>query len=188
LAVHLFILYFGVIADITPPVAVAAYAAAGVAKANPFETGITAFSLSLNKVIVPFAFVFSPGILLLRPGSEGAAIVTLADLTEWSYAIPEVYLPIATMTVGVIALAATIIGYQFTTVSRGARVGFAAAALLMMAPQLLTLPLGFAEAVVPLRIVGVVLFGLLSLLNRRRSRQTVRDDAQGGTTLDRASE
>ena len=188
LAVHLFILYFGVIADITPPVAVAAYAAAGVAKANPFETGITAFSLSLNKVIVPFAFVFSPGILLLRPDSEGAAIVTLADLTEWSYAIPEVYLPIATMTVGVIALAATIIGYQFTTVSRGARVGFATAALLMMAPQLLTLPLGFADAVVPLRIGGVALFVGLTLMNRRRSRQTVPDDAQGGPTLDRATE
>jgi TRAP transporter 4TM/12TM fusion protein len=188
LAVHLFILYFGVIADITPPVAVAAYAAAGVAKANPFETGITAFSLSLNKVIVPFAFVFSPGILLLRPGAEGASIVTLGDLTEWSYAIPEVYLPIATMTIGVIALAATIIGHQFTTVSRPARVGFAVAALLMMAPQLLTLPLGVADAVVPLRLAGVVLFGVLTAVNRRRSRQAVRDDPQGGATLDGSAE
>jgi TRAP transporter 4TM/12TM fusion protein len=188
LAVHLFILYFGVIADITPPVAVAAYAAAGVAKANPFETGITAFSLSLNKVIVPFAFVFSPGILLLRPGGDGAAIVTLGDLTEWSYAIPEIYLPIATMTIGVIALAATIIGHQFTTVSRVARVGFAGAALLMMAPQLLTLPLGIADAVVPLRLTGVGLFILLSLRNRRRSRQTVRDDTQGGPALDGSAE
>lgn len=95
LAAHLFILYFGVIADSTPPVAVAAYAASGVAKSDPFETGVEAFTLSLNKAIVPFAFVLSPGILLIRGTGTGREVnvLTLADITELGFFIPEVGSP-----------------------------------------------------------------------------------------------
>ena len=62
---HFFVFYFGVLADITPPVALAAYAAAGIAGANAFKAGNTAFRLGMGKALVPFVFVFSPSMLLV---------------------------------------------------------------------------------------------------------------------------
>ena len=63
LVAHFFVFYYGVLADITPPVALAAYAAAGMAGSDPFKTGNTAFRLGLGKALVPFVFVFSPSLL-----------------------------------------------------------------------------------------------------------------------------
>jgi len=65
LVAHFFVFYYGVLADITPPVALAAYAASGIAKSNPFQTGNTAFRLGIAKALVPFVFVFSPSLLLI---------------------------------------------------------------------------------------------------------------------------
>jgi TRAP-type uncharacterized transport system fused permease subunit len=67
LAAHLFILYFGTDADITPPVGLAAYAAAGIARANPLETGIEAFKMGITAYIVPFCFLYGPALLLKAP-------------------------------------------------------------------------------------------------------------------------
>lgn len=65
---HFFVFYYGVLADITPPVALAAYAAAGIAGSNPFQTGNTAFRLGIAKALVPFVFVYSPALLLVADG------------------------------------------------------------------------------------------------------------------------
>jgi TRAP-type uncharacterized transport system fused permease subunit len=65
LATHFFVFYFGVLADVTPPVALAAFAAAGIARSEPMRTGMTAFRLSMGKALVPFAFVYSPVLLLI---------------------------------------------------------------------------------------------------------------------------
>jgi hypothetical protein len=65
---HFFVFYYGVLADITPPVALAAYAAAGMAGSDPFKTGNTAFRLGLGKVLVPFVFVFAPSMLIVVNG------------------------------------------------------------------------------------------------------------------------
>lgn len=62
---HFFVFYFGVLADLTPPVALAAYAGAAIANADPFKTGNTAFRLALAKALVPFVFVYSPSILIM---------------------------------------------------------------------------------------------------------------------------
>jgi TRAP transporter 4TM/12TM fusion protein len=62
---HFFVFYYGVLADITPPVALAAYAGASMAGADPFRTGNTAFRLGLGKVLVPFVFVYSPAMLIV---------------------------------------------------------------------------------------------------------------------------
>ena len=186
LAAHLFILYFGVIADITPPVAVAAYAASGIAKSDPFQTGVEAFSLSLNKVIVPFAFVLVPGIALLRrtagvpaDADDAYHVLGVADVLDVGFFVPEVAVPILGVFLGVVALAATIIGFLYTGVSRGERAAFAFAALLLMAPGLLFNPvqalLGVNASFGPLtfdlalRAVGGVLFAALALSNRRRA-------------------
>jgi TRAP transporter 4TM/12TM fusion protein len=65
---HFFVFYYGVLADITPPVCIAAYAAAGMANSDPFRTGNTAFRLGLGKALVPFVFVLSPSLLLVTKG------------------------------------------------------------------------------------------------------------------------
>ncbi|WP_435078283.1 TRAP transporter permease [Halococcus sp. AFM35] len=190
LAAHLFILYFGVIADITPPVAVAAYAASGVAKSDPFQTGVEAFSLSLNKAIVPFAFVLVPGIVLLRrlPNADALPtdektyrVISFADVLDIGYFVPEVLIPVAGVFLGVVALGATVIGFLYSPVSWSERAAFALAALLLMAPGLLfnsvesvLTALGMAVSFntltfdLALRAVGGALFAALALANRRR--------------------
>ncbi|WP_336344666.1 TRAP transporter permease [Halalkalicoccus ordinarius] len=180
LAAHLFILYFGLMADVTPPVAVAAYAAAGVAKADEFSTGVIAFTLSLNKILVPFAFVLSPGILLLRTGEGGeTSVIGLADVLDLGFFVPQVAIPIVGMFAGVYALGIAIIGYYTEEVSDLDRGLFALSSIAMMAPGLLLLTvqgLGRAMGVwlvlntptldFALRGVGVVLLLALMLRNR----------------------
>jgi len=190
LAAHLFVLYLGLMADVTPPVMVAAYAAAGVAKSDPFETGKQAFLLSLNKILVPFAFVFAPGILLVRGSEPGEfAILSMADVTDLGFFIPEVFVPVIAMFVGVYALGVAIIGYYRTDVSRVARVGFVVAAVLLSVPGMLLMPLGTALGAVgvemtlytlsndlALRAVGGVLFTALVVDNRRRASDEPGDE------------
>ncbi len=65
LSTHFFVFYFGVLADVTPPVALAAFAAAGIARSEPMRTGMTAFRLSMGKALVPFAFVYTPALLFI---------------------------------------------------------------------------------------------------------------------------
>jgi TRAP transporter 4TM/12TM fusion protein len=65
LATHFFVFYFGVLADVTPPVALAAFAAAGIARSEPMRTGMTAFRLSMGKALVPLAFVYTPALLFI---------------------------------------------------------------------------------------------------------------------------
>jgi len=67
LATHMFVLYYGVISEITPPVCASAYAAAGIANANPFRTGINAFTLGIGKLMVPMVFVYAPTMLIVLP-------------------------------------------------------------------------------------------------------------------------
>ncbi|HXF81619.1 MAG TPA: TRAP transporter permease [bacterium] len=93
IAAHLFIFYFGMIADLTPPDALAAYAAAGIARADPFATSLAATRLALGGILVPFVFVYSP-VLLLQQAT-----------------IAEVVITVATGVVGVTALAAGASGY-----------------------------------------------------------------------------
>jgi TRAP transporter 4TM/12TM fusion protein len=95
LAAHLFIFYYGVIADITPPDALAAYAAAGIARTDPFETGWTATRLALAGILVPFVFVYSPAILL----QESTLL--------------EILVTTSTAVVGIVALSAAVSGYFF---------------------------------------------------------------------------
>jgi len=95
LSAHLFALYFGVFSAVTPPVAITAYAAAGIAKANPMVTGLKAFRLSIPAFIIPYAFVVHPEMLL-----EGT--------------VPDILTVILFVTVGVIAFSSAAVGYYAT--------------------------------------------------------------------------
>ncbi|MBW6485697.1 MAG: TRAP transporter permease [Syntrophobacterales bacterium] len=89
MAAHLFILYFGTRADITPPVALAAYAGAGIARSDPWKTGLAAFQLGIAGFIIPFMFVYAPELLFVG--------------SLW-----KILLALLTATFGVICLAAAV--------------------------------------------------------------------------------
>jgi TRAP transporter 4TM/12TM fusion protein len=129
---HFFVFYYGVLADITPPVALAAYAAAGMAGADPFRTGNTAFRLGLGKVLVPFVFVFSPSLLLVAKGFN------------WT----DFWIAFIGCIAGITCLAAGITGWLLTRTAVWERVLLVTAAILLVAPELYSSLLG-AVLVVP---------------------------------------
>ena len=79
IAVHLFVFYFGIMADVTPPVCLAAYAAAGIAKSDPMKTGLTAFWYSIRTAILPFMFIYNTQLLLIGIDSVPHLLVTIGS-------------------------------------------------------------------------------------------------------------
>ncbi len=129
---HFFVFYYGVLADITPPVALAAYAAAGMAGADPFRTGNTAFRLGLGKALVPFVFVFSPSLLLVVPGFT------------WS----DFLIAFIGCIVGITCLGAALTGWLLTRTPAWERALLAVAAILLVTPELYS-SLAGAALIVP---------------------------------------
>lgn len=120
LAAHLFVLYYGVLADITPPVCTSAYAAGGIAGANPFRTGLTAFKLGNAKVMVPMVFVYSP-----------AMLIVLDDYFTWS----EFLLTTLTCILGIVMLGAALTGFIVRPMALGWRWLLGSASIAMVAPD-----------------------------------------------------
>ena len=81
IAVHLFVFYFGLMADVTPPVGLATYAAAGIAKTDPLKAGITAFSYSIRTAILPFMFIFNTQLLLIGIESFSHLMIVVVSAT-----------------------------------------------------------------------------------------------------------
>jgi TRAP transporter 4TM/12TM fusion protein len=123
---HFFVFYYGVLADITPPVALAAYAAAGMAGADPFKTGNTAFRLGLGKVLVPFVFVFSPSLLLVTKGFN------------WT----DFAIGFLGCVAGITCLGAALSGWLLTRAVAWERAVLAVAAILFVTPELYSSLLG----------------------------------------------
>lgn len=130
LVAHFFVFYYGVLADITPPVALAAYAAAGMAGSDPFKTGNMAFRLGLAKALVPFVFVFSPSLLIVAKG-----------FTPYDFTVTFIG-----CVLGIVLLAAALSKYLLVEMTRTEQLVFGAAALLMIAPGLAPTLLGVAVA------------------------------------------
>ncbi len=128
LVAHFFVFYYGVLADITPPVALAAYAAAGMAGGDPFKTGNMAFRLGLAKVLVPFVFVFSPSLLLVAKG-----------FTWYDFSVTFVG-----CVLGITVLAAALSKFFLVEMKRWEQVLCVAAALLLIAPGLVVTLIGCA--------------------------------------------
>jgi TRAP-type uncharacterized transport system fused permease subunit len=120
LASHLFVLYYGVISEITPPVCASAYAAAGIAGANPFKTGLSAFSLGIGKLLVPMVFVYSP-----------AMLIVLEEYFTWQ----EFLSTVITCGLGVFLLSASVAGYFLVNMNGPSRLMFGLAGLFLVAPS-----------------------------------------------------
>jgi len=79
IAVHLFVFYFGLMADVTPPVGLASYAAAGIARTDPIKTGVTAFGYSIRTAVLPFMFIFNTQLLLIDIGGPVHLSITVGS-------------------------------------------------------------------------------------------------------------
>ncbi len=119
LAAHLFVFYFAIISAITPPVALAAYAGAGIAKSDPMKTGLTACRIGLAAFIVPYMFVFNPALLMGAPALQ-VIWVTFTAL------------------VGVFLLSSSVIGWWLAYMKIWERVLLFCAAILLIEPRLMT--------------------------------------------------
>src|SRR5690625_4721340 len=130
IAVHMFVFYFGIVADITPPVCLAAYAGAGIARANPFKSGVTAVKLAIAAFIIPYIFVYNP-------------ILVMENVT----AIPLI-LAVVTAILGMIAVSSAMIGFYIRDSRAYERLVLFAAGICLIIPDLTISLVGLALLVV----------------------------------------
>lgn len=135
IAVHMFVFYFGIVADITPPVCLAAYAGAGIAKANPMKAGVTAVKLAIAAFIIPYMFVSQP--ILLLQGDANALNVSIAVITAM---------------LGMMALSSSLIGYYVNTLNWIERIVLIIGGLLLVYPD------------IKFSLVGLVVFGVITTM------------------------
>nr|WP_246231700.1 TRAP transporter permease [Sporosarcina jiandibaonis] len=143
---HLFVFYFGIIADITPPVALAAFAAAGISGGDPIKTGVTSAKLAIAAFIIPYMFVFNPAMLMM-----GASI-------------PEILWVVFTAIIGMIAIGAGMIGFWYRKCNWIERLFAIATGMLLIFPETIT------------DIIGLVLFVAmvaLQLMTRKSEKVAV---------------
>ena len=120
LAAHFFVFYFGIVADITPPVALAAYAGSAIAKSNPMKTAFNASKLAIAAFIVPYVFCFSPSLLMIDTN------------------FPQVALIVVTSIFGIFCVSVALEGFLKTKVMVPFRLLFVAAGMLLIIPGLWT--------------------------------------------------
>ena len=138
IAAHFFVFYFGIVADITPPVALAAYAGSAIAKSNPMKTGVNATKLAIAAFVVPYIFAINPGMILMNEGVLPAILVIITSI------------------LGIFAIAAALNGYVFKKVNIFERILFIAGGLTLLIPGALTDVIGvvLVAAAIVLQIVG----------------------------------
>ena len=133
IAAHFFVFYFGIVADITPPVALAAYAGAAIAKAKPMQTGVVATRLAIGAFIIPFVFAYSPSLLLID--------------TVWY----EVILLSITAAIGIFGVASALSGFLYTNMNILERIITLTGGMMLIVPGVQTDLIGIA-------LVGVIFF------------------------------
>ena len=126
----MFVFYFGIVADITPPVALAAYAGSAIAKSDPMRTALNASKLAIGAFLIPYIFCLNPAMLLIDTN------------------IPEFVLIIITSVIGMYAISAALEGYMTTRLNPLFRALLAVAGLMLIYPGLVTDLIGIAITVV----------------------------------------
>lgn len=149
LAAHMFVFYFGIFANITPPVCLAAFAGAGISGGDPMKTGFLSLKLALAGFIVPFMFIYNPTMLMIDP--TGLAV------TAKEFPLPpiiDIITVVVTSVTGVIALSSALEGYFRGSMNPLVRAILAIGALLLIYPEITT---GIAGGVI---VLGIALFNI----------------------------
>ncbi|NIK11779.1 TRAP transporter permease [Alkalibacillus almallahensis] len=147
LIAHMFVFYFGIFANVTPPVALAAFAGAGVSGGNPMVTGFQALKLSLAGFIIPYLFVYEPTLLMID--TTGVA----TNATE--FGLPPVFdilLVTGTAIIGIIALSAGLEGFYKTKINPILRILLLGGAILSVVPGIMTDVIGLSLVVIIMAI------------------------------------
>ena len=126
LSANMFVFYFGIVADITPPVALAAYAGSAIAKADPMQTAINATRLAIGAFLVPYIFSLNPAMLLIDTDTLGIVMIVITSF------------------IGMFAISAALEGYTVKPINMFIRVVFAVAGLMMLYPGTVTDVAGIA--------------------------------------------
>ena len=132
IAAHFFVFYFGIVADLTPPVALAAYAGAAIAQANPMKTAFTATKLAIGAFIVPYVFALNPAMLFV-------------DTTVW-----DVILICVTSLIGIFGVSSALEGFFLHHMKWYERILSAVGGLLLIYPGLVTDTIGLVLVAVVL--------------------------------------
>ena len=133
IAAHFFVFYFGIVADITPPVALAAYAGSAIAHAPPMKTAVNATKLAIAAFVVPYIFAMNPAMLFVNTSTLQVVLVVITSL------------------IGIFGVSAALNGHLFCRINPLVRILFAAGGLLMLDPSVITDVIGimlFAAAMV----------------------------------------
>jgi TRAP transporter 4TM/12TM fusion protein len=149
LSAHMFVFYFGIFANITPPVCLAAFAGAGISGGDPMRTGFLSLKLALAGFIVPFMFIYNPTMLMIDP--TGLAV------TAKEFPLPpivDIITVVVTSITGVIALSAALEGYFRGGMNTVTRIILTVGALLLIYPEIIT---GVAGAVI---VLGIAVFNI----------------------------
>ncbi|MCM3086533.1 TRAP transporter permease [Bhargavaea ginsengi] len=142
IAAHMFVFYFGIVADITPPVCLAAYAGAGIARANPFKTGVTAVKLAIAAFIIPYIFVYNPMLVGVDATFLGISIAILTAL------------------IGMAGVSSGLIGYFVGPSSWWERLLLIIGGLCLIDPDMIT------------NIVGILVIAAIWAVQRKRESET----------------
>ncbi|MBU9711455.1 TRAP transporter permease [Evansella tamaricis] len=151
IAAHFFVFYFGIVADITPPVCLAAYAGAGIARANPMKAGVNAFKLAIAAFIIPYVFAYNPVLLL-----QGATFGTLVPV-------------LITAILGMLAISAAVMNYFLYNPLWFERILLLGAGIMLIMPDNL-----------PVELAGLGLFlaiGVLQFMRKRRHENQAKETA-----------
>lgn len=143
-AAHFFVFYFGIVADITPPVALAAYAGSAIAKSNPMKTGVQATKLAIGAFIVPYVFAMSPQMLFI-----GASV-------------GDIILICITAVLGMFGVAVAMNGFLYVKLNVLFRVAFMAGGLLLLVPGIETDIAGFV-------ILAALTVGMRAIKKRKEA-------------------
>ena len=137
-AAHFFVFYFGIVADLTPPVALAAYAGAAIAQANPMKTALTATKLAIGAFIVPYIFALNPAMLLIDTTAGDVILIVITSL------------------VGICGVSSALEGYLLRNMAWYQRILCLAGGLLLIYPGIVTdlIGLGLVAIVVVLQLIG----------------------------------
>ncbi|MGM8364561.1 TRAP transporter permease [Virgibacillus sp. W0181] len=138
ITVHMFVFYFGIVADITPPVCLAAYAGAGIARANPFKSGVSAVKLAIAAFIIPYIFIYNP-------------ILVLVDVTP-----VNLVFSVLTAMLGMMGVSSAMIGFFIDNSKWWERIIMLLAGIVLILPGLVG------------NIIGIVLIGSIWFLQKRR--------------------
>ncbi|WP_324729797.1 TRAP transporter permease [Lysinibacillus fusiformis] len=155
LSAHFFVFYFGIIADITPPVALAAFAASGISGGDPIKTGVNSAKLAIAAFIIPYMIVFSPSLLMI-------------DTT-----VPQIIWVVFTAITGMVAIGSGVIGYWYRKLYWFERIIVLVAGLLLIYPEKFSDWVGLG--------IFIVMFVIQVLSHKKGSHNDHTNDKTGVT-------